>query len=333
MAPLNAAIFILTQNTPVRRTYLKTTLYFLFKHFNASYRYPVLILHEGDYDARAQEEITLSVRSSCRGLITFVQLDPEDFTLPAHIDADKMRRCLATKAVPYWRNDKYRMMCRWWCMHMHKYAKGYDYVMRVDDDSLFEEPVKNDLFQWFHDKGLMYASNLIHVDCGICCYGMKEFLESVTPPEKHEFVRQMFVKQEIPARASQFMGFRALLSILHEDKPWEIQDKMELWMPIMYYNNWFITRTSFWQREDVQDMLKKIDENGSIFYCRWGDAPIQSAIVMLFAEPAQVSRAIFKYSKRLQREAFEDDDGRYHSYMPDTYDKSSCITETNPKLA
>lgn len=329
-----AAIFILTQNNAVRRTYLKTCLYFLFKHFNAEHRYPVMILHEGDYDPRGQEEILRSVRSSCRSLVSFVQMDTEDFTIPAHIDQEKMRRCIATKAVPYWRNDKYRMMCRWWMVHMHKYAAGYEYVMRIDDDSIIEEPVKNDLFQWFDDKKLMYASNMIHIDCGVCCYGMKEFFEENVPEAKHEFVRQMFVKQEIPTRAVQFMGFRALLSILHEnnEKSFDIQDKMELWMPIMYYNNWFITRTSFWQREEVKDMVDKIDKNGSIFYCRWGDAPLQSAVAMLFAKPEEVSRAIFKYSKRLQREAFEDDDGRFHSFMPDTYDKSSCITETNPHM-
>lgn len=328
----NAAIMILTQNNAVRRTYLKTTLYFLFKHFNANYRYPVLILHEGDYDARAQEEIIKSVRSSCHSLINFVQLDANDFTIPEHIDQDKMRRCIATKPVPYWRNDKYRMMCRWWMIHMHKYAAGYDYVMRVDDDSIIEEPIKNDLFEWFDEKNLMYASNLIHVDCGVCCYGMKEFLEENTPPEKHEFIRQMFVKQEIPTRAPQFVGFRALLSILNEtsSKPIEITDKMTLWMPIMYYNNWFITRTAFWKRPDVQEFVEKIDKSGLIFYTRLGDAPLQSAVAMLFAKESEVSRAIFKYSKRLQREAFEDDDGRYHSYMPDKYDKSSCITETNP---
>ncbi|NBV05297.1 MAG: hypothetical protein EBS08_06515 [Cytophagia bacterium] len=35
----------------------------------------------------------------------------------------------------------------------------------------------------------------------------------------------------------------------------------------------------------------------------------------------------FCYAPTLQREAFLDDHGEFHSYMPDTYDKSSCITE------
>ena len=51
----NAAIFYLTQNTPVRKTYLKTSLYFMFKNFNAEHKYPVIILHEGDFDAKSQD--------------------------------------------------------------------------------------------------------------------------------------------------------------------------------------------------------------------------------------------------------------------------------------
>jgi len=50
---LKAAIYILTQNKLERKIYLKTCLYFLFKNFNAKFKYPVIILHEGDYDNNA----------------------------------------------------------------------------------------------------------------------------------------------------------------------------------------------------------------------------------------------------------------------------------------
>lgn len=326
-----AAVFILTQNTEVRRTYLKTCLYFLFKHFNATFKYPVLIFHEGDYDANAQRDIIMSVRASCRHLISFVALDKEDFKLPDFIDKDKMNKCIATRAVPYWRNEKYRMMCRWWMVHMHKYAAGYDYVMRIDDDSIIEEPITRDLFAWMAEKGYTYTSNLIHMDCGVCCYGMKEFFEKEFPERKEE-LRKMFVKQEVPLNAVQFQSVRTLLSITtprDSNTAPELPDKLTLWMPIMYYNNFFITRTAFWRQPEVVELVDKIDKDGSIFYYRWGDAPLQSIVAMLLSKPEQISRAIFKYSKRLQREAFLDDHGEYHSYMPETYDKSSCITETN----
>ena len=66
-----SAIIILTQNTIERKIYLKTSLYFLFKKFNAKYKYPVIILHDGDYDTNAMNEINSSIRKNFRYLITF----------------------------------------------------------------------------------------------------------------------------------------------------------------------------------------------------------------------------------------------------------------------
>jgi len=325
---MKTAIFYLTQNTEVRRTHLKTSLYFLFKHFNAKYRHPVIILHEGDYDFKAQEDILFSVRESCRSLVSFVTLDPDDFKLPDHIDRRKMENCIALKCTPYWRSDKYRMMCRWWLVHFPKYAAGYDYVMRLDDDSIIEEPLNYDLFEWFEKNNLDYASNMLHSDCGICCYGMKQFFED-RYPNKKELLGSMFNAQEMNMLAVQMHPFRCLLSIMHApDQMPKFDKSITLWSPLMYYNNFFITRTSFWEKSAVKASVDAIDKNGSIFYYRWGDAPLQTLLVMMHTEDqTRIKRAVFKYSKRMQREAFAGDDGELHSYMPATYDKSSCMTE------
>lgn len=320
----NAAIFYLTQNTDVRKTYLKTSLYFLFKNFNAKYKYPVVLLHEGDFDPKSQQEIILSVRSSCRSLVTFVELDKEDFQVPDFVDLKKAQHSIEMKPVPYWRNLKYRLMCRWWMVHMPKYAKGYDYIMRMDDDSIVEEPIKRDLFGWMDDKKLIYASNLIHVDCGMCCYGMQDFFQSLFPDRK-DFIEKLFVRGETPTQ--NIHDFRSVITIASAPDVPTIGETLQLPMPIMYYNNFHITKTSFWMQEDVRKTVNAVDKNGSIFYYRWGDAPLQSIIVALHGKPEEISRCQFKYSKRMQREAFLGDDQVWYAFMPDTYDKTSCITE------
>lgn len=324
----NAAIFILTQNTPVRKTHLKNCLYFLFKNFNATYKYPVILFHEGDFGPKDQREILMGIRVSCRSLVSFHQLEPTDFQIPEHIDADKVARCVALKVVPYWRTDKYRMMCRWWSINVWKYAKGYDYIMRLDDDSIIEEPITYDLFKWTADNNLVYSSNILSLDCGICNHGFKELLESCfTSPAQRNTIQQMFVAQDLPMRAVQFHPFRSLLSITEDPLP-DIGATMRVWGMIYYFNNYFITRTSFWEREDVRAALDAIDKSGLMFYKRLGDAPIHTAIVSLLARPEEIKRSVFKYSKRLQREAFAGDDGEFHTYMPETYDKMGCITES-----
>ena len=275
----------------------------------------------------------MGIRGPYRNLVSFQALDAGDFELPAHIDKAKMDKCIAQQPVPYWRNAKYRMMCRWWIVHMPRYVSGYDYVMRLDDDSFIEEPIKEDLFKWAAAKDLVYASNLIHTDCGVCCYGMDEFFEKRFPqPEKQALLKDMFVKQDLCIRTVQYHPLRALLSItLPKPLPADLPATIKLAQPVMYYNNFHITRPAFWLREDVQETIREIDATGNIFYYRWGDSPLQSAIVLMHAKTEQVSRCKFKYSKRLQREAFYGDDKKYWSYMPAEYTESSCITGSRPR--
>jgi hypothetical protein len=322
---VSAAIFILTQNTDVRRTCLKNTLYFLFKHFNAAHRYPVVLFHEGDYDARAQREVLVGVRASCRHLVSFHALDAEDFQVPAHVDAEKMARCVALRVVPYWRSARYRLMCRWWVTHVWKYAAGYEYIMRLDDDSIIEEPIQRDLFAWARDSDIVYSSNHLSLDCALCNHGFKELLERMYP-DKKEAVAGMFVAQELPMGQSIFIPFRSLLGITESPLP-VVGEKLQVWGMHYMYNNFFISRVAFWQREDVRAAVREFDESGLIYYKRLGDAPMHTALVMLHARPEQIQRTVFAYSKTMQRAAFVDDAGEPHAYMPDSYSSSGCVTE------
>lgn len=319
---IKAGIFILTQNNVERKVYLKTTLYFLFKNFNSRYKYPVIILHEGDYDSKSQEEIIKGVREECRHLIRFKELNKEDFEVPSHIDMNKLLASVKSQPVPYWRSIKYRSMCYFWIKHFYKYTEDFEYVMRLDDDSIIEEPLTDDLFDIAKAKDLVYISNILHVDCGLCCYGMKEFFEEQYPAKK-EMISQLFTEMKLPKGNEHYDKFSKTYEIVEGKKA--NQNEIVSHMPVMYYNNFFITSTAFWKRPDVVELVNRIDKKGNIFYYRYGDAPLQTIIVSLLAKES-TSRTIFKYSKRLQRECFIDSSHNIHSYMPKTYDHTSCIT-------
>ena len=105
---------------------------------------------------------------------------------------------------------------------------------------------------------------------------------------------------------------------------------VELNMPFMYYNNFNIINVDVWNKPEIQDIVNKIDEQGYIFYCRWGDAPLQTIILSLY-DSSRITKVNFKYSKRLQREAFKDDEGNLHSFMPNDYDNNSCVIKNTKK--
>jgi len=315
---MNAAIVILTQNTVERKIYLKTSLYFLFKNFNKNYKYPIIILHEGDYDDDAKKEIILGIRSDYRYLLSFCEIDKDDFTIPNNIDLERVSKIVSLKPVPYWRNLKYRMMCNFWMNHIYKYTKDYEYFMRLDDDSIIEEPICLDLFKHMYEKQLIYVSNFVHIDCGLCNYGMKDLFKTIFPDSKE--IDKLFISSKLPMKTDVFEKFNQILQL---NKLEPSQTDINTDMPIMYYNNFFITKTDFWQRNDVKNVIQKINDHGGIFYYRYGDAPLQTLIVSLL-NPQGISRTSFKYSKRLQREVFKYGN-EMHSYMPKNYDDTSCI--------
>lgn len=326
---IKAGIFILTQNTIERKVYLKTSLYFLFKNFNAKYKYPVIILHEGDYTEEAKNEILTGIRSECRSLLTFKEIDSDDFSIPSHIDIDKMNRIIDLRIVPYWRNQKYRSMCSFWLKNFYKYTTGYDYVMRIDDDSIIEEPIKYDLFELMRDKDYIYMSNIIHLDCSLCNYGMKEFFvnhyqDKDKDKEKKEKIDELFVEHSLSSDSGYFNNFKKLYDAIHNEE--YTGDTVKLNMPFMYYNNFNIISVDTWNTPEIQDIVHKIDEQGYIYYCRWGDAPLQTVILSLY-DSNRITKVNFKYSKRLQRESFKDDEGALHSFMPSDYENNSCVLQ------
>jgi hypothetical protein len=323
-----SAILILTQNTSEKRIYLKNCLYFLFKNFNAKYKYPVIILHEGDYTDIFQEEIIKSVRDECRSCIKFKELDKDDFKTPEHIDKEKMAKSIELQPVPYWRNESYRNMCNFWLNKFTKYVSEYDYVMRLDDDSIIEENIISDLFQIMKDKELNYMSNLIHIDCGLCNFEMKEFFDNIYM-DKQDTIKELFVNSKVNANNNPnvFNKFKKLYNIIN-DKEYE-KEEINMNGPIIYYNNFFITNMAFWNTNEVKYIVDKINKSGNIYYYRWGDAPLHTIIATLY-DKDKLSKCSFKYSKRLQRESFKDTDGNIHSYMPGTYDNTSCITYKKP---
>jgi hypothetical protein len=324
---LKAAIYILTQNKTDRKIYLKSTLYFLFKNFNSKYKYPVIILHEGDFDDDAKNEILTSIRLECTNLVSFQELDKEDFQIPKHIDIDKMNKLIDLNPVPYWRNVKYRIMCNFWVNHFFKYCKQYEYVMRLDDDSIIEEPIKIDLFNLMKEKDLNYISNILHLDCGICNYEMNDFFSNIIP-EKKELINKSFANVTVYDSDKNFDSIKKLHELLKNEK--YTKNSIDVYMPVMYYNNFFITKNSIWNDSNIKKIIKEIDKKGYIFYCRWGDAPLHTMIMKLY-DSTKIGKYNFKYSKRLQRESFKDINGNYHRYMPEKYNSDSCLTKNIKK--
>jgi hypothetical protein len=164
-------------------------------------------------------------------------------------------------------------------------------------------------------------SNIVHVDCGLCNYNMKELFSNLFPDKKEE-LDKLFVSANINNDHNIYNKFKELYKIINNTD--YNDDNININMPIMYYNNFFVTDVNFWKRNDVKNYVSIISNNPNFYYYRYGDAPLQTILLSLL-EPNKITRTVFKYSKKLQREAFIDLNNNIHSFMPNNYDNSSCV--------
>jgi hypothetical protein len=156
---------------------------------------------------------------------------------------------------------------------------------------------------------------------------MKDFFLKHYASEKDK-INELFMDHTLNNNNEYFNKFKSLHKALNNED-YE-GASIELNMPFMYYNNFNIINVDVWNKPEIQDIVNKIDEQGYIFYCRWGDAPLQTIILSLY-DNTRITKVNFKYSKRLQREAFKDDEGKLHSFMPSDYDNNSCVIKNTKK--
>ena len=149
------------------------------------------------------------------------------------------------------RSEGYKHMCRFYGLQLWDQVADFDVVMRVDDDVFFLARAPYDPFRLLWESDADYA------------WGA-ETGESHGPTARTfgPWVRAY----------CEVLGGRGDCGPLARGV-----------VDAMFFNNVFATVVDFWRGADVRRYLAAVDATGGIYVHRWGDAPIQSAAVRLFA--------------------------------------------------
>ena len=144
-----------------RKKLLKTCLYYLNQNYNENYNYPILIFYHGNkYDSYKFRESIRKINKKTQ--FRFHKITPK---LPSNI----------TKKDLFWNLDNpyaktfigrigYLHANYFWNNFMYfKELKGFDYLMRIDDDSWFKNKIEYDLFDELDKQngyfGTAYTNN------------------------------------------------------------------------------------------------------------------------------------------------------------------------------
>ena len=230
------------------RSMLEKSIDSLYKNYNNTFRHDIIIFYDSKFPflEKDQQDIIKN-----RSEISFKLLSGDLWSLPNFITLNS--KDWIEPHVPV----GYRHMIRWYGILIYKYLidLGYEWYVRLDDDSLIHSEINYDMFKFMYDNNyeygfraysndhIMVSNNLIE----LCDTYIKK--NNITPTFLNRFTREWKTKE---------------YNILG------------------YYNNFLVSKLSFWINDDVQKFLKEIDNSGYIYTKRWGDLIIQAVTIQIF---------------------------------------------------
>ena len=247
----------------------------LYRNYNAAHRDDVLFLH-------APGDVTLAQRQSILALCTpgtarFHELAAEHFALP-----DGHRAWAPPARWRYMRRFSvgYRHMIRFFAIGLWPTmeALGYEYVMRLDDDSYIWSPIHRSLSATMDARGLDYVYRLASWERGHVQTMHDGF---------HELVRSYARRHALDLRW--LLGPCDLANATTTAERAERFSFDHCGSMYAIYNNFFATRVSFWRRANVAAFLRFASESGTIYTQRYGDALWHAAALAMFMSPMRLA--------------------------------------------
>ncbi len=218
----------------------------------------VFLFHTGEFhftDAIVLESLLLETTNYPVGIVKLVNLNNTPYwRLPHNVRNDNATEWLVADIFPI----GYRHMCRFFAITIWDFFQQlgtYDYILRLDEDSLILSPITYNIFDFMKDRGYIYGFRM-------CSYELTH----------HKFVPQWWERWHS--------------KIQHKAKRWPLD-----WNLCGIYDNFFVASTSFFQSKPVQAFLKQeIDQRGFIYRLRYGDLLVHSLAVYAFAPPERIHR-------------------------------------------
>lgn len=215
---------------------------------------PLLIM----YSSYTPQDRLKQLAKSARRQMMFV-----DFSVIFTLYPPGFDRCRTR--TTYWRRGKwnYHQMIRFWFKILFELPlfKQYEYIMRLDDDSLVQGVWIN-VFEEMRKKRAVYFANDEDVDLETSLPGMMRLPYTAL---KYAISNNITIKQ--PQLVVRGFADNHILN---------------------YFNNFEVIKLEFFRRKDVWKWIEEVDRTNGIFKYRWGDAPLRYITLAMFAEADEV---------------------------------------------
>lgn len=183
-----------------------------------------------------------------------IKFENVEFKIPPWIDQNKSFKTDFSMG--------YRHMCRFFSGELYKNdaIKNYDWYWRLDSDSFIHSDINYDIFNFMDKKGFIYG-----------------------------YLGQ--VLKDIPNAVEGLWDLTKRYIQIHNIKPKFLQkylDNNGSWDRSLYYTNFEVSKLDFWRSDEYMKYYNYIDQNGGIYYNRWGDHVIHFLALSIFIDENKI---------------------------------------------
>ncbi|KAI3407049.2 KTR4 [Candida oxycetoniae] len=245
------------------------------KSFNDKFNYPYTFINDQPFTDKFKERIK---RYTNDAPVEFVTINPKNWDKPQFIDEAKEAKemqIMHSHDVAYAQKASYHNMCRFYSGSFYNLPElqKYKYYWRIEPQVDFYSDVTYDVFKYMEATEKIYGFV-------IGLYDIEETVKSLWP-ETLKYLNTGDNYKYVNENGS----FQWLIEDLQNPERNKVAGG---YSTCHFWSNFEIGDMDFFRSEAYNNWFKYLDSTGGFYYERWGDAPVHSIGVSLFADKSKI---------------------------------------------
>lgn len=267
----NATILILVRN--LERIGITQTLRRFEDRFNRKFGYPYTFVNDKPFTDTFKERMQQLTDAPCE----FAVIPPELWDKPSNIDVEaetNAMKVLHLHNVAYALKQSYHNMCRFYLGNFLRVPElqKYKWYWRIEPKVEFYTDVNYDVFKYLEATNRIYGFT-------INLYDIEKTIELLWP----DTMRWLNTDDNY-----RFVNPNGAFQWLTENQQNPQKNEVAGYSTCHFWSNFEIADMDFFRGEAYDKWFQYLDSTGNFYYERWGDAPIRSLGLGLFANKTQI---------------------------------------------
>ncbi|SMN19606.1 similar to Saccharomyces cerevisiae YBR199W KTR4 Putative mannosyltransferase involved in protein glycosylation [Maudiozyma saulgeensis] len=242
--------------------------------FNAKFNYPYTFLNDNEFTEEFKESVRHLLPDERE--VRFGKISEEDWNIPEIVDKEKYKQgieLLESEGVSYASKESYHNMCRFYSrtFYKHPLLKDIKYTWRLEPGVKFYCDIDYDVFKFMSDHNKIYGFVLN-------LYDSPQSVKSLWK-DTRSFL------QDNPDYINEEGSFDWIKENMQKSVNFNIT---EGYSTCHFWTNFEITNLDFLRSEPYEAYMDFLESKGGFYYERWGDAPVRSLALGLFADKSQI---------------------------------------------